>query len=636
MARPPEYDVSVTHDLAVTMRDGVDLSTDIYRPVDPESDTPVDDPLPALLYRTPYDKRTRATVEQQGRYYAARGYVVALQDVRGRYGSEGEFYLLKNEAEDGADTVEWLADRPETTGEVGTMGLSYMAWVQSALATQDPDGLAAMFVTQGAASAWEATLRQNGAFELRWLTWALTRGAFAPRALDDVVTGESGDQNVQRRLAEVDTAELLADWPLIRGQSPLAVLPDYEEWVFDFMTTPGEDEFWDDPSLNFRAHYEEMADVPTVYAGSWYDSYAKATCDNFEALSARQESDQFLVMGPWTHGGQRTWTRTFSGEVDFGTPAATDYLETRLDFFDHYLKGMDTWADQPPVAYFRMGHGDDEPTGTADGRLRHGGTWAEADAWPLPDSEVTRFYAHGDGTLSREAPDAADSATTYEFDPEDPVPTVGGNCSSYYSFEPREERVEEYPLAERHLQSITGHGGYDQRTREWSVGTEGHCRPLETRDDVVVFRTPPLTEPVEIAGPIRVTVYGETDGPDTDFTAKLVDEYPPSSEYPDGFALNLCDAICRGRYRGYRREADLLTPSEVYAFEMEPYPTANRFGVGHRIRLDVSSSNFPRYDVNPNTEATPGETRQFRVATNTVHHSSDHPTHVELPLRPGE
>ena len=662
MPREPEYGVSVVHDVSVTTRDGVDLATDIYRPADPETGEPVEEPQPALLYRTPYDKRTRTHVEEQGRYYAARGYVVALQDVRGRFASEGEFYLLKNEAEDGADTVEWLADQPYCDGQVGTMGTSYMAWTQSGLATQDPDGLAAMFVNQGAASAWDAVLRHNGAFELRWLTWAFTYGApFDPEFSADVVTGEPGDPAVQRQLVNANTRELLADWPVLPGQSPLRHAPDHESWAFDFMTTPGESEFWDDPSINFTEHYEAMADVPTVYSGSWYDSYTKATCDNFEALADEQESDQFLVMGPWTHGGQNTWTRTFSGETEFGDAAAVDYLATRLAFFDHYLKGKDTWSDRAPVSYFRMGVDDsgeggevatasaestdtvlpagaspttvEEPRANGEDRLRHGGTWAEAESWPLPDTEFTTFYAHGDGTLAREPPEAEASATTYEFDPRDPVPTVGGNCSSYYTFEESDDSLAELPVSSRRKESLTGRGGYDQRSREWSVGVDDP-QPLGERDDVVVFRTPPLEEPVEIAGPIRVSVFGETDGPDTDFTAKLVDEYPASADYPEGFALNLADSICRGRYRGWRREADPLVPGDVYEFEMEPYPTANRFGKGHRIRLDISSSNFPRYDVNTNTAASSGTTREFRVATNTVHHSSEYPTSIELPLRP--
>jgi hypothetical protein len=625
MSSQPEYGVAVHHDLQVEVRDGTRLATDVYRPADPETGDPVSTPLPALLLRTPYDKRDRGRVEDQGNWFARRGYVVAIQDCRGRYASEGEFYLHRSEPEDGYDTVEWLAERPYCDGQVGTIGTSYSAWVQNALAALDPPHLAAMFVNQGAANAWEATFRHNGAFELRWLTWALTiGGGFAKRAL--------ADPTVQQLLADVDTRDVLASLPIQPGQSPLRHIPNYEAWVFDYLRGEGEDDdLWDHPSVNFAAHYDEMADVPTVYAGSWYDSYAKATCDNFAALSDRQESDQYLVMGAWTHGGVATWERTFSGELDYGESGTMPYNETRLRFFDHYLKDADTW-DEPAVQYLRMGTGDGDRT--AAGRLRHGSEWASGADWPLPDTAFTRYYARGDGRLTTDRPTADEGHTTYEFDPDDPVPTLGGNCSSYYTFEPREESIEEYPLADRKTVSVTGRGGWDQRTRPDTFGADPPYGPLEHRDDVLVFRTPPLEEPVEIAGPITVRVFASTDAPDTDFTAKLVDEHPPSEAWPDGFALNLADGVVRARYRDHRRSPDLVTPGEIYEFEIEPYPTANVFRPGHRIRLDVSSSNFPRFDVNRNTGGPLAGDRESRVATNTVYHERDHPTHVELPVRP--
>ncbi|WP_101295787.1 CocE/NonD family hydrolase [Halegenticoccus soli] len=624
MVSQPKYATAVALDRMVEMRDGTRLATDVYRPASRDSGEPIDEPRPALLLRTPYDKRDRKRIERHGHWYARRGYVVALQDCRGRYASEGEFYLLANEAEDGYDTVEWLADQPYCDRQVGTMGTSYSAWVQNALASLDPPHLEAMFVNQGAANGWKATLRQNGAFELRWLCWALTiGGGFAQRALED--------PDVQRRLANVRTDELLAEGPVFPGQSPLRHVPGYEEWLFDYATADGDDELWESPAVNFEAHYEEMADVPTVYAGSWYDSYAKATCDNFAALSEMKESEQYLVMGAWIHGGVDAWSKPYAGEVSFGESGPRAYLELRLRFFDHYLKGEETWSDQSPVEYFGMGTGDGSRV--AGDRLFHGGAWYSADEWPLPDAETTTYYAHADGTLRRERPGDEASSTSYRFDPRDPVPTVGGNCSSYITPERRDETIEAYPLENRPFHSITGQGGYDQRTREWTVGAAPPYRPLEERDDVLVFRTAPLTEAVEIAGPIRVTVYGSTDAPDTDFTAKLIDEYPPSEDFPDGVALNLCDSICRARYRGYRRDPDFVEPEEVYEFPVEPYPTANVFKPGHRIRLDISSSNYPRYDVNPNTGGPLYADRDWNVATNTVYHERAHPTGIDLPIR---
>ncbi|SEW31398.1 CocE/NonD family hydrolase [Halobacterium jilantaiense] len=635
-----EYAVHADLRVMVETRDGVGLATDIYRPADPETRKPIDDPRPVILDRTPYD-RTGGRL-RHGEWYASRGYVVAIQDVRGRFDSEGDFYINRHEAEDGADTVEYLAAQPYCDGQVVTLGTSYGAWVQSALATQDPDGLAGMFVNMGAANGREKTFRHNGAFEQRWLAWALTLGAgFAHESL--------ADPAVQQTFADVDVREVFEDGPIQRGESALAELPTYEEWAFEIATTgSASSDYWQNPSVNFERYYDQSADVPTVYSGGWYDSYTGATCDSFRGLADRTDSDHYLLMGPWTHlarlpGGHDhseellfpplTWEQPTAGDLAFGENATRKYRETRKRFFDHYVCGMDAW-DQPRVEYFMMGTGDGHKT--EDGSLFHGGEWRSAGAWPPEGTELTKFYAHGDGTLSTEQPTASESYTAYEFDPEDPVPTIGGNTSSYLTYEPREESVEAYPLGDRNIVDFAGRGGYDQRTDEDTFGASEPYGPLSRRDDVLTFRTPPLDEPVEIAGPIRVRVFGETDGPDTDFTAKLLDEYPESEDYPDGYDLNLSDSICRGRYRGYRDEPDLLEPGQVYECYMEPYDTANVFAAGHRIRLDVSSSNWPRFDVNPNTGGDLYTSDDYRVAENAVHHSASHPTHVELPIRPGE
>ena len=638
MVSEPAYDVSAELNVMVPMRDGVRLATDVYRPRDPETGEPVEEPLPVLLDRTPYGKR--GAQARHGEWYASRGYVVAIQDVRGRFDSEGEFEIFVNEAEDGADAVEWLAARPYCDGQVATLGTSYGAWVQSALATQDPEGLAAMFVNMGAANGRKATFRHNGAFELRWLCFALTlAGGFAHESLEDPA--------VQQRFADTDVREVLADWPPKRGETALAALPTYEDWAFEIMETGSESEaLWRNPGIDFERHYDRSADVPTVYSGGWWDSYTKATCDNYVGLSGRKAADHHLLVGPWTHlarlpGGHDhsdellypplTWEQATAGDLAFGDDAVRPYRETRLHFFDHHLKGEDTWADEPPVRYFLMGTGDGRRTET--GRVFHGGEWRKAEDWPPAGTEATRYYAHADGTLSTDAPTAEASATSYEYDPEDPVPTVGGNSSSYITYEPREESVRAYPLGDRRLIDFAGRGAYDQREHDWVWG-DGGGAPLEAREDVLVFRTPPLDEPVTIAGPIGVTVYGSTDAADTDFTAKLIDEYPESDEHPEGLALNLCDSICRGRFRGYRGEPDFVEPGAVAEYYMEPYPTANVFKAGHRIRLDVSSSNFPRYDPNPNTGGPLFGDEAAVVATNTVHHEVDHPTHVELPIQP--
>ena len=248
MGAEPSYGVHAELDVMVEMRDGVRLATDIYRPVDEATGEPIEEPLPVLLDRTPYGKRGR--MERHGEWFAKRGYVVAVQDCRGRFNSEGDYYIFVNEAEDGHDTVEWLAEQDCCDGQVGTIGTSYGAWVQSALATQNPPHLSAMFVNQGAANGRKATFRHNGAFELRWLCWALTLGGgFAKRALDD--------PDVQELLANVDVRDVLASSPVLPGQSPLRHIPDYEEWTFDIMTSgSASDELWQSPGVNFEAYYD--------------------------------------------------------------------------------------------------------------------------------------------------------------------------------------------------------------------------------------------------------------------------------------------------------------------------------------------------------------------------------------------
>lgn len=640
MVGEPQYAVHADLAVEIETRDGTPLATDIYRPADPETHEPLDEPRPVLLDRTPYD-RTGGRL-RHGEWYASRGYVIAIQDVRGRFDSGGKFYINVNEAEDGADTVEWLASQPYCDGRVATLGTSYGAWVQNALATQDPEGLAAMFVNMGAANGRTKTFRHNGAFEQRWLAWAYTLGAgFSHAAL--------ADPSVQQIFADVDVRDVFKSMPIDRGETALAELPGYEQWAFDIAETGSlSEELWQNPGINFERYYDQSADVPTVYAGGWYDSYTGATCDNYRALSAKKERDHYLIVGPWTHlarlpGGQDhsesllfpplTWEEPTAGDLAFGPDATRKYRETRLRFFDHYLRGKDTWSEQPSVEYFLMGTGDGHRT--EEGLLYHGGEWKSAQSWPPDEVELTPFYCQADGSLTRHEPTASESSTTFTFDPADPVPTIGGNTSSYLTYEPRDEPVGAHPLGNRNIIDFTGRGGFDQRTDPETFGASEPYGPLADRDDVLVFRSAPLAEPVELAGPIRVTIYGSTDGADTDFTAKLIDEYPSSEAYPDGYALNLSDSICRGRFRGYREEPDLLEPHSVYEFYMEPYDTANRFKQGHRIRLDISSSNWPRFDVNANTGGPLFTDDDFRIAENTVHHSATHPTHIELPIRQG-
>ena len=608
------YDaVLFTQDVMVPMRDGVRLATDVYRPA--RDGVPVAEPLPVLLQRTPYGKEGRGLVERS-LYFVERGYVVVLQDTRGRYESEGTFSKYHDfDAPDGYDTVEWAAALPYGAGAVGMFGTSYGAHTQADAAKMNPPHLRALLLNQGGISRpWAHKVRNHGAFELgQQLGWAFDQLRVSP---DPVV----------RAAFE---AEAVADWfaamPLRPGLSPLTAAPEFEDYVLTQMTRGDDDDpdadfrHWDRIGVSWRRYYGRTADVPMLHVAGWYDPYCGSMFENYLGLSAVKTAPQRLLVGPWTHGGN---ARSYAGDVDFGPDAALPDFTSELhrQWFDRHLKGRATEADDwPPIRLFVMGTGD----GSRDpnGRLHHGGYWRDAEEWPLPEAEPTRYYFHADGTLGATPPAAGVPPTTYTYDPEHPVPTIGGSFSG-----------------------VLKRGAYDQREREFRslrggsengfYGSRPPYLPLKTRPDVVVFQTAPLQEPVEVVGPISVTLYASSTAVDTDFTVKLVDVYPPSRDFPTGFDMNVTDGILRARYRNSASRPEPMTPGEVYEFVIRPYPTANRFKAGHRIRIDVSSSNFPRFDVNPNTGEPLGRHRRTVAADNSIHHEAAHPSHVVLPVVP--
>ena len=608
------YDaVLFTQDVMVPMRDGVRLATDVYRPA--RDGVPVAEPLPVLLQRTPYGKEGRGLVERS-LYFVERGYVVVLQDTRGRYESEGTFSKYHDfDAPDGYDTVEWAAALPYGAGAVGMFGTSYGAHTQADAAKMNPPHLRALLLNQGGISRpWAHKVRNHGAFELgQQLGWAFDQLRVSP---DPVV----------RAAFE---AEAVADWfaamPLRPGLSPLTAAPEFEDYVLTQMTRGDDDDpdadfrHWDRIGVSWRRYYGRTADVPMLHVAGWYDPYCGSMFENYLGLSAVKTMPQRLLVGPWTHGGN---ARSYAGDVDFGPDAALPDFTSELhrQWFDRHLKGRATEADDwPPIRLFVMGTGD----GSRDpnGRLHHGGYWRDAEEWPLPEAEPTRYYFHADGTLGATPPAAGVPPTTYTYNPAHPVPTIGGSFSG-----------------------VLKRGAYDQREREFRslrggsengfYGSRPPYLPLKTRPDVVVFQTAPLQEPVEVVGPISVTLYASSTAVDTDFTVKLVDVYPPSRDFPTGFDMNVTDGILRARYRNSASRPELMTPGEVYEFEIRPYPTANRFKAGHRIRIDVSSSNFPRFDVNPNTGEPLGRHRRTVAADNSIHHETAHPSHVVLPVVP--
>ncbi len=600
-----QYDWVRDGNVMVTLRDGVRVATDIYRPALGGAALP--GPFPAIMERTPYNK-TRGDLVSMAKYFARRGYVVALQDVRGRYASEGEWYAFADEGPDGADACEWLAAQPYCDGQAGTVGLSYGGSDQSALASLAPNGLAAMFVSEGQSNYHTSAMRQNGALEQRFLIYAFEMATSSREALAD---------KPLRLMLQKERARL-GDWlrrlPLREGQTPLRHIPAYERWAIDIATHGDYDAYWSDrPGYAADEFYAQHKDVPLFLLGGWYDSYCRSTTDMYVALSAMKRGPVKLLMGPWVHGVP-TMAQPFHGDVEFGPDAAMDsYNDLRLRWFDRWLKGLATGIDEePPVRLFVMGGGDGRKT--PEGRLNHGGAWRDEHRWPLARTQWTPYYLHADGALTPDLPETVSPPSGYTYDPRDPVPTIGGNISVGYELIPN--------------------GGYDQRADPRFFGCVDSL-PLSSRPDVLVFQTPPLERDIEVTGPLVVRLHAASSAIDTDFTAKLIDVYPPNPDYPDGFALNLSDSIIRARYRKDRGRAEFLTPGVPEEFEIVLYPTSNRFAAGHRIRLDISSSNFPRFDVNPNTGEPLGRHRRTEPAQQSIYHDAAHPSHIVLPVIPG-
>ncbi len=598
---PVEWEVAIERDRRVPMRDGVPLATDVYRPA--RGTTPAEGRFPALLERTPYDKR-RPVLEEAAHFFAQRGYVVVLQDVRGRHGSEGAWYFLSRlEGPDGFDTMEWLARQPWCDGQVGTMGLSYSTATQQALALMQPPALKTQILLDGGWDYHHRTLRHSGAFEL---------GVLLPHAMRLAREGKELERDPGLRAA---LEQALTDLPgrlgrlAVRLRDASRGLPPGEaRWFMDMLTRADRDEYWKQPTLCLAEHVERYPDIPILLQTSWYGHHAWATFEKYEAFRARHRSPTRLVVGPWTHGWD-DYGRTWCGEAEFGAESRLDLNELRLRWFDHFLKGRHTDVlDGPPIRLFVMGGGSGDRN--AEGRVRHGGAWRAEPEWPLVQAHPTKLYLRSDGGLRAEPPPVEVSPRRYRFDPADPVPTVGGQVQA--------------PLFAGLLQG----GPFDQRGRPdlWACRDR---KPLAARADVLVFQTEPLAEDLEVTGEIPVELWVSSSALDTDFTAKLVDVYP------DGFAMNLADTILRARYRDSLERAELLAPERDYRLALELPPVSNVFRAGHRIRLDVSSSNFPRFDVNPNTGEPLGRNRGHVVAENAVFVDADHASHIVLPVVPG-
>ena len=579
------------------MRDGIRLATEVYLPAG-------EGPFPVILQRTPYNRRAPSPGSNCdaaiGRYFAERGYATLNQDSRGRYRSEGEFDAMRQEARDGHDAVEWAAAQPWSNGKVGMVGGSYVGLTQWQAAVEQPPHLVAIAPHYSSSDYLQGWTYQGGAFDL-WFAQSWTSQVLAPDTLQRRLEAAGMPAEAVQREVEAfvaaGRAKLLDDWlwqlPLkdfaaFRRDGNIAAY--YDEWL----ARPGYDDYWAD--LDVETKYPRIR-VPALVTGGWYDVFQEGTIRNFVGVrsaggSAAARNGTQLVMRALCHACPPDTT---AGEIDFGPDNAFDLNAAWARWFDYWLKGIDNGvADDPAVRLFVMVPPDE---GTAGG-----GFWISADEFPLPDAVETRFYlrsggnantAAGDGLLTADGPGGA--ADEYVYDPADPVPTVGGNMCCTNDLLPS--------------------GAFDQRE-------------VEQRDDVLVYTTPPLDEDLTVIGSVRVELWAASSAPDTDFTAKLVDVHP------DGYAHNVSEGIIRARYRNSDHRASWLTPGAVHDYTIDLGYTATVFRRGHSIRLEVSSSNFPHFDRNPNTATAFGEGAELERATQRVHHDAMHPSQLVVQVAP--
>jgi putative CocE/NonD family hydrolase len=584
------HGVEVAVDIMVPMRDGVRLATDVYRPT--REGKPLADRRPVVLIRTPYNKGNGQSGD--GKYFASHGYVVVIQDTRGRYQSEGVWHWLTDDGPDGVDCCAWIAQQPWSNGRIGMMGTSYVGGTQHAVAMAGSPHLKTVIPVDAVSNMGRQSMRNAGAFEMRFWNWIMLNAGKGSNAAQD-----PGTAAVLAEMAK-ERHEYLKLLPLRPGTTPLKLAPEYEAWLVEAMRHGANDAFWE--QNNIVDFPERYSDIPVYLVGGWYDSWAGNTTANYMALAPRLKSDVYLIMGPWVHGAQGSFAH---GQISFGREAAIDDpLGWRRIWFDHYLKEerkeIGTAAPfESKVRIFVMGTGD----GRKDdqGRLQHGGYWRNEQEWPLARAASTRFYFHPQGKLATAEPIARgdlDRSTSLTFDPANPVPTIGGNISTG--------------------SDILLQGAWDQRGGP-HVWNWQKPIPLSARNDVLVFQT-------------ELKLWISSTAVDTDFTAKLIDIYPPSGDFPGGFDLNIGDGIARARFRETLREEKLLEPGEVYPLTIKLYPTSNVFKRGHRIRVDLSSSNFPRFDVNPNTGEPLAQNRRSQTCVNTIHHDAEHPSHIVLPV----
>jgi putative CocE/NonD family hydrolase len=577
------HNIIVERDVMVTMRDGVKLASDIYRPDD-------DAEHPTLVNQHPYDNDMFLVVHEllfSPLIAAQKGYVVVSSETRGRSGSEGEWRPYGDEGKDAYDLVEWAAEQPWSDGKVGLYGACALGLAAIQGAVEAPPHLEAVFAYMTATnfhSGW--TYSAGGAFELGFqMSWTWTILARDTLSRLDLEPGALAEADAKLVAASADmngsAGHLpLIDFPAFQG----GAAPYWREWL----SHPGYDAFWQNVDNVAQA---ERIKVPVMHLSSWYDTCLKGHMDLDAALQERGDAkvrDQHrMLIGPTDHSAYYNKRPTYAGERDFGPEAMTgaDVLaEMVFDWFGHWLRGEErTILPENKVRYYQMGEN----------------TWKEAAAWPPPHT-IAPYYLHsagransrmGDGALDTQAP-GSEPPDSYVYDPLDPVPTTGGRSMI-----------------------------------DVPTGVENQAE-VEERQDVLVYTTPRLADPLVLTGPVSVTLYASSDAPDTDFTAKLVDVEP------DGYCANIAEGIIRARYRNDREKEEFLEPGKLTEFSIDLWDIAHTFEPDHRIRLEISSSNFPRFDRNLNSRVTPalGNAEDVRRAVQQVFHTAPNPSRLNLPI----
>ena len=601
-AADARYEIKGEKDVMVPVRDGVKLATDIYLPA--QGDKVIEGRFPVVLIRTPYGKTGMGA--SASKRYVPLGYAVVSQDTRGRGKSEGTWHWMSDDREDGYDAIEWVAGQRWSNGKIGMMGTSYVGATQHLAAMACPPHLTTIIPSNPSINHGIGATIYGGAFRLRVWKWVLGNAAKGSRqARDPAVQQVLKEESAQWR-------HYILNLPLRRGLTPLRIAPEYENMLIEMMEHRRSDAYW--RFSNIIDYVNEHKDLPVLMVGGWYDLFSSSTTETYMALKKTIKSPVYLLMGPWPHSpGKQS-----HGQVDFGPNAAVDLRAIQQTWFDRWVKGAegDFGRNPPfrtPVRLFVMGSGDGHKTDTD--KLYHGGYWRDEADYPLPQARPTKYYLQRGGGLATTLPSQDVASTTFEFDPKNPVPTVGGCVVG--------------------SGQLMMDGAWNQwggkHSWSWPVPL-----PLSARNDVVVFMTPPLEQDTEIVGPIRAKLWASSSAVDTDFTAKLIDVYPSSSDFPAGFDLIMGDGILRARYRDSDKRETLMVPGKIYEFDIKLDPCSNRFKKGHRIRVDISSSNFPRFDVNPNTGEPANDYRRKVTAANTIYFDKKHPSHIVLPVLPSE